>query len=280
MIRLTGLFLLLLFLGSGLKSQTVAGAVIDGKTKEPLAYVHIGVAGKNVGVISNDKGAFNIDLTGIGAEEEIRFSILGYVTRARTKADLTTNGTTVTLEPIAYELEGIVVTSTKGAKVRLGRDKPSKTTTGQSGIDDFGFGGEWGLRVNHEDHKYYLEEVNFHTRFNTVDSVLFRINVYAIEKGLPGKSLLTKPQFTTSYKNDKWITANMLDHELLIAEDVIVTFELVRIWYGDRGNNALFYTMGKQYPEGESFSRESSFAAWEVDARGPIAMYVTGLVQE
>ncbi|MEO0731976.1 MAG: carboxypeptidase-like regulatory domain-containing protein [Bacteroidota bacterium] len=278
--KLNALLVLLALLSASLAAQTVTGSVLDATTQEPLAYVHIGVPGKNLGVISTDVGTFRIDLSTVGPEEKIRFSILGYETRELKKAAFLDGEMKVQLRPIAYPIEGILVTSTKSEKLRLGRDGITKTTTGQGGVEKFGYGGEWGLRIQHEGQDYYLETINFHTRFNTMDSVLFRINVYAIADGLPGKSLLTKPQFTTSYKKDKWITTDMLTHELLVTEDVIITFELVRIWYGKRGGNLLFYTHGKDYSEGRSFSRESSFAAWEVDKRAPLAMYVTGLLQE
>ena len=44
-----------------------------------------------------------------------------------------------------------------------------------------------------------------------------------------------------------------------------------------KGNNQLFYTHGKGYEEGMSFSKDSSFDNWKVNERGPIAMYVTGI---
>ncbi|MEM6380451.1 MAG: hypothetical protein AAF705_19860, partial [Bacteroidota bacterium] len=57
----------------------------------------------------------------------------------------------------------------------------------------------------------------------------------------------------------------------------IVTFELVQIWYSSQGENYLFYTHGKDYKEGMSFSKDSSFDSWKVNQRPPIAMFVTGI---
>lgn len=271
---------LLLLIPFNAQSQTLKGLVLDYNTSEPLAYVNIGVLGKNVGTISTNTGAFQIDLSKIGQNDKIRFSIIGYKSVEIEKPKSSGQELQIKLKPLSYEIPTVVVTENKKVEtVKLGRYKPSKTTTGQSGIEEFGFGGELGIKVTYPGESYYLKDINFHTRFNTVDSVLFRVNVYEIEDGIPGKSKLQKEVFTKSYAKDKWITAHVLSHALKIEEDIIVTFELVRIWYSSSGSNHLFYTHGKGYPEGKSFSRESSFDKWSINKREPFAMFVTGILE-
>jgi hypothetical protein len=263
-------------------SQQIKGIVIDENTGEKLVYVHIGVEDRNVGTISDDQGEFQIELEKIDNNEKILFSSIGYETKVLIKSSIEKDKLVIKLKPTIYELEEVIVTTTKNKsenkRIKLGRYKLTKTTTGQSGIDKFGFGGEWGIQIKYTGIKYYLEEVNFHTKFNTVDSVLYRINVYNAEGGLPTKLNMT--QFVKSYKKDKWIKANFLSHDLLIEDDIIVTFELVRIWYSKKGDNYLFYTHGKNYKEGMSYSKNSSFDKWKVNERPPIAMYITGIVQD
>lgn len=261
-------------------SQTLNGIVIDSISAEPLSFVHIGVEGKNVGLISNDKGEFSIDLSKIEAEDKIQFSIIGYETFLLNSPKNTQEKLIVKLAPFSYKFQTVIVEeSRKTESVKLGRYSPSKTTTGQSGFKEFGFGGELGIKITYPGKNYYLKEINFHTRFNTVDSVLYRLNVYDVKDNLPGKSKLQKEVYVTSYAKDKWITSNLLSHGLKIEEDIIVTFELVRIWYSPKGSNQLFYTHGKGYKEGKSFSRESSHDKWSVNKREPIAMYVTGILE-
>jgi len=286
--RNTNMFLIavVLFLLSSFNcySQQIKGSVIDENTGEKLAYVHIGVEGRNIGTISDDQGVFQIDLEKIGNDERILFSSIGYETKVLIKSNIGAEKLVVKLKPTIYKLEEVIVTATKNKsknkRIKLGRYKLSKTTIGQSGIDEFGYGGEWGIKIKYTGIKYYLEEVNFHTKFNTVDSVLYRINVYKTEGGLPTESKLNKTQFVKSYKKDKWIKANLLHHNLLIEDDIIVTFELVRIWYSKKGDNYLFYTYGKKHKKGMSYSKNSSFDKWRINERPPIAMYITGIIQD
>jgi hypothetical protein len=244
-------------------------------------FVHIGVQGKNLGVISDDQGNFRLDLSSMDEDESVSFSILGYETTQLSKVSILKENLVVKLHPISYRLNEIVVKGVKKQdEIKIGRFKATKTTTGQSGIDKFGFGGEWGIKIKHPGEDYYLKEVNFHTRFNTVDSVLYRINVYHLDQDLPGESILKKEVFTKSYRKDKWISSNLLSQNLMIEEDIIITFELVQIWYRSKGKNALFYTHGKGYEEGMSYSKDSSFDNWSINKRPPIAMYVTGILIE
>jgi len=127
--------------------------------------------------------------------------------------------------------------------------------TGQSGTKEYGWGGEWGLKIFSDEKTYLIQDINFHTRFNTVDSVLFRINIYDIKNELPFKSLLRENIFVKSFKGDKWISKNLLEENLVISDDIIVTIELLRIWYSEKGGNYLFFTHGKRYEKGLSFSR-------------------------
>jgi len=278
---LSALLWILLILPLFGQAQKLSGLVIDQLTAQPVPFVHIGVLGKNVGVISKDDGSFEMDLSSVDDEDLIQFSIIGYETKTlSTPTDLKAP-LEVKLTPIAYEIEPVVIKGDKKVKkIKIGRYKTTKTTTGQSGIKDFGYGGEVGVNIIYPGKDYYLDQIQFHTRFNTVDSVLYRMNVYEIKDGRPGKSLLKKESYTKSYKKNKWIKANMLEHGLIIKEDIIVTFELIRIWWSDRGDNYLFYTHGKNYEAGNVYSRESSLDQWSINKRAPYAIYVTGIPVE
>lgn len=269
---------LLLLLPKAVKCQVVSGLVKHANTQEVLSYVHIGVAGKNVGTITNDLGQFSLDLSSIQGHEKVLISMIGFETISLEKSALNVSQTLeVYLHPISYTVPEIEVVAGRGKEIKLGRHRRSKTTSGQSGVAEFGFGGEWGVKVLYPEESYFLNEISFHTRFNTVDSVLFRLNVYEVVDDRPGNSILLEPIYTTSYSGDKWISGNALAQSILIDDDIIVSFELVRIWYSEQGNNYLFYTHGKGYPEGRSFSRESSHDNWQVDQRAPLAIYISGI---
>lgn len=260
-------FLLLLLSVSVSYAQLISGVVSDSKTNEPLPYVHIGVVGKNMGVISRDDGSYQIDLSTAGPSDVLAFSIIGFDTRSFPVGDLKPGRMDVRLSQKTYTLKEVVIRSKKEQpkSSKLGRFTPSKTTMGQSGKEEFGFGGEWGLRISHNKKKYFINNIQLHLRFNTVDSVLFRINMYKVENEMPGESILQKEIFMTSKKKQKWIVRNLIKENLVLDQDLIVTYEVVRVWFSNRGENRLFFTKGADYPEGLTYYRASSQSSWTVD---------------
>ena len=267
--------ILFVILAFDINAQIIRGEVKDATTQQPLPYVHIGVFNKNMGVISHEDGTFEIDLSRALPDDELGFSMVGYETKKFKLEDLGREYLRIKLVSKPYLLNDVIVRDRKRVTKKLGRTEPSKSTTGQSGDQEFGFGGEWGLRINHEGKEYTLKDIQFHLRFNTMDSVLYRIQVYSIKDSLPAESLLKKELFVKGYKNKKWIVANCEDQHVPINQDVIVTFEFVQFWRSKTGDNNLFITHGNGYKQGTTYHRLSSQDIWSVNAKPPVTMFMT-----
>ena len=95
---------------------------------------------------------------------------------------------------------------------------------------------------------------------------------------MPGKSILKEELFMKSYKRQKWIREDFSDKKIVLTEDVIISYEVVKVWFSDKTNNNLFFTYGKGYDEGKQYMRKSSFDQWHTstDDSFPIALYITG----
>lgn len=271
--------ILLLLAAMSTEAQVITGVVSDQKTNQPLPYVHIGIIGKNLGVISRDDGSYKVDLSAAGRDDVFAFSIIGYETRQFVVKGLSPGKMDIALVPRTYELEEVVVRSKveQPKTEKLGRFTPTKTTIGQSGKEEFGFGGEWGLRINHHGKKYFVDRVSMHMRFNTVDSILFRVNMYRVENDMPAESILSKEIFVTSKKKQQWISRNLEKQNIIMDQDLIVTYEVVRVWFARSGENRIFFTHGSGYEEGRTYFRASSQDAW-TDKYAPATIFLT--VQE
>lgn len=257
-------------------SQTLTGKVTDLKTKEPLAYVHIGVLNKNMGTISKEDGAFSINLSSASSADQLVFSMIGYETVKIEIGKINEYVLSIKMIPKVYELKEVIVRAKRIKEpLKLGRYETTRTTTGQSGYVDYGYGREWGLQIFNEGKKYRVLDVRFHMRFNTVDSALFRVHVYSVKDGLPDESLLRKETLVKSYKNDHWIICYIEDQDLVVAQNVIVTYEVVRFWSKRGEQNQFFFTHGSGYDRGQAFSRESSGDAWKID-QAPMVVLCLG----
>ena len=271
------LFIVLFMVLNYCFSQTVVeGRVVDAETNQGIPYVHIGIVGKNLGAISREDGIFGLTLP-IDFEEnavDISFSRIGYQGNSVSITKSSLGELMIKLVPRPFELKEVVVTSKrKGLKQKkLGGYKKSVYNTGNSNTDSYGVGEEYGIKIKIDNYQYKIDKLNFHTKFNTMDSVLFRLNVYKVsESGFPGPSVLKNQILVKSYNGDKWISVDVSDRNLKIENDVIVSIEPIRLWYDKKEDNQLFYSQCSNC--GEGFHRLSSFSNWEKNA-WPFAIYM------
>ncbi len=252
----------------------LSGTVIDAGSSQRLAFVHIGVIGKNMGTISTEDGSFSIDPQRFEAGDQITFSMIGYkrvtipVEHLKDQMVVKLSRQSIQLKPVEISAEKI-----KDKSIFLGRVDPSKTTTGQSGTTAYGYGGEWGVEIDPKGEEYVLKKVRFHTRFNTFDSILFRVNLYSIQDGLPDTSLLRTEVLTKSYSGDNWIEADVAAQNLKVSSPFVASMELVRLWYSKESENYLFYTHSKA-PVGRTFSKQSSMDNWIEGGIFPVTINV------
>jgi hypothetical protein len=264
---------LFLFAGAA-ASQSIQGTVTDKTSNELLPYVRIGVLHRTVGTISREDGKFTLDFPELRSTDTVVFSMLGYEAQKTSVASLQRNAD-VALKPTSYNLEEVTVSADAIVDLKkLGRFEPTKTTIGHSGTSAWGTGAEWGVEIKTDGDEFQLQKVAFHTRFNTLDSILFRINIYNLKDGQPDKSLLRQNVYVKSYKRNKWIVKDIKSENVVINSDIVVTMEIVRIWYNTSGEKELFFTYGKDVDRLKTFSRESSQSAWEINKMPPLAMYV------
>ena len=69
---------LCLLLTSYCYSQTIHGTVQNTTTKSPIGYVNIGIIGKNIGTVSDEKGNFVIELNDKYDKDSLKFSMIGF----------------------------------------------------------------------------------------------------------------------------------------------------------------------------------------------------------
>ena len=89
-------------------TKEIKGVVLDIDKQTPLPYANIFVLNTNKGTISNEKGHFSIDISGLESDDTIRFQYIGYSTRKLTLAELATISTVFLKEEIFNLSETII----------------------------------------------------------------------------------------------------------------------------------------------------------------------------
>lgn len=111
-------------------AQTIKGTVTDAKTNAPLPYVNIGVIGKGIGTVTDDKGHYSLSLNQNSADT-IRISMIGYQPRAYVISDFLAKFPTpasIALQPDLKQLKEVKVNNKKWKEGILGNTTTSKSS--------------------------------------------------------------------------------------------------------------------------------------------------------
>ena len=178
----------LLFLASQLLAQNNFQAIIaDSNSKQPLAFVNIGVVNKNIGTVSDLDGFFSLKLNPTEKEDLIRFSMIGYKSYTENIASFVkkfSKGDTVFLKEEVLELSEIVLSENKWKRKTLGNKTKSKSIS--TGFTNNELGNEIGVIIPIKDAPTVLETFFFHINENQYRPLVFR----GLKEGLPHKSLV------------------------------------------------------------------------------------------
>ena len=130
-------------------------------------------------------------------------------------------------------------------------------------------GSEIGLRINIKRSPTYLK--SFHTKVLTKKnaSFKFRLNLYAIEKDLPGRTLLKRDIIISSsdIKNG-FMNYDLEPHNITVEDDFFVALE----WIENKDDKPLQFSasiFGSTVVE-----RKTSHAAWEKAPIGSVGFNV------
>lgn len=206
----------------------VAGAqeVLSGRITDSLGlsvpYVNIGVVGKGKGTVSDSKGQYQIDLTGVAQKDSIYFSHLNYYRRAFAVKDLQRDPKVVLVEHV-FELPSFTVS----------QKKPKLQTIKGMGIY---VGGVYYIGedvLNKEEigniitlkHTYLAKEFELPILENTMPNLVLRLQILKIEDDGTLTPLVEKPIYLSIPQNSQ---------KQKIVQELQVVLPKGRIWVGLR----------------------------------------------
>lgn len=89
---------------------SITGSILDNETREPIGYASLGLHGENLYAISNAEGRFTFHVPRAHLTDSVRFSHVGYESRAYSVRDLLKGRNTILLRSKVVYLTEIVVT--------------------------------------------------------------------------------------------------------------------------------------------------------------------------
>ena len=264
------LYYLLLFISSFVWGQDfIIGKVLDEQGIE-LPYVNIGLVGKNIGTVSDEKGIFDLEMdTQNHLQDTLRFSMIGFGSKAFTVAEfLKRKEIEVVLEPSATALEEVVLTTERTdfkTKV-LGNNTTSKLIV--AAFTTNRLGNEMGFVVRGRKRPMILKKFNISIAENDYGPIQFRVNFYNVENELPKENILKEPIYLNTDVTSGLVSLDLTPYEIVMDEDFFISIE----WIEDLGPGTLYFSGG--FFGSPLIAREVSQGKWTKIGSASVGMNV------
>ena len=254
--------LFLLLISSLLRAQHPYDAtIIDADTKAGIPFASIGIKGKNIGTVADERGSFELNISKCDEDDSLKVSAIGYKTKGFTVSEIRlARSKKIILEPIAVKLEEVLITSKKVKRKVLGTSKYStRNCSAFTGTNGNWKGEEAAIRANNEKGKsVYIEDFNFYIIQNKyVDSLVFRLMLYSVNsKNLPGETFLKKPIIFKTAVKQGVVHVDLKSYNITHDNDFFISLECLM----DKMDQTKFCFAGSaKIP---SYVKTSSFMNW------------------
>ena len=244
---------------SGTSAQTFSGKVVDNSNK-PLAYVNIGIIGKNIGTVSGEKGAFNLTIPDSLQNGKVRFSMIGLTTLEFSieefKKKCAGNGIFMMQEETFALREIVIVPKTYITKI-VGNKTTSKTIS--AGFQNNLLGHELGVLMKIKKRPAKINSVSFYFNQCIYDTIFYRLNVYEMAGKEPGRNIMPVPYYLNYTKEQlgELLTIDLASLQLWVEDDFLVTLEIVK----DLGEGGIMFSAGLF--NSPTYFRVTSQGTWE-----------------
>ena len=265
----TGILIFVFLIPGFVYGQLQKGIVLSTETDSGIGFVNIGIIGKNVGTVSDEKGNFSINLDKSYDNDSIRFSIIGYESRTFVISQFKeTPEKNIYLKPVIYNLQEVKVIGRNTKEVIIGEQVTSGNLI--SGFSFNNLGTELGINVETKK-QVRLKDINFNIAICTFDTVTYRLNIYQSLNQTEYKNILTRAIYISFSKDNirNVITCDLRNYSIIIEGNVLITLEL----YKDLGEGSLlFHTDPKT---GFTLHKKTSEGTW-TRTPGVIGLYLHG----
>jgi len=220
--------------------QEISGRVLDNVSEQNLAYVNIGVIGKNVGTVTNQDGTFSIDLMDEYDQDTIRISLIGYLSLEYKVMDfkkLINDSPIIHLEPRSFEIEEVVVSGKKLKTKILGNKTTSRKMSGGFESDDLG--SEVGVPVKIKRKPTYIKKFFASIVESKYDTLKFRLNLYSLKNKMPDQPLLNENIIISTTMETGLFEVDLTEYNIVVQDDFFVSLE----WIEDLGEDGLQFSM-------------------------------------
>ncbi|UOQ68262.1 carboxypeptidase-like regulatory domain-containing protein [Hymenobacter volaticus] len=264
------------------QTKILEGQVLNSRTGEPVPFATLGVPGRGLGTVADEQGRYLLRLPP-SLSDTLIVSCVGFSSAVISPTALAAGKRVFQLAPQEHVLSEI--------KVEHRRMRPALLGNTKSKGDIFWMGGSSGKRTVDTEwgwefgallkpvRKTYLEEFHMYLSANNYELLRFRLNLYAVEQGRPGRALLSQDiQLVCTKQQQGWLTVDLRPYEVLLeAQPVMATVQWLQSEKTDPEDKYFSIPVMRQSRQ-IMVERENSQAAWTVHDMQP-SLYFTVMTE-
>jgi len=243
-------FLILLFAVIFSQAQVISGTVLSKEDNQPIPYAKIGVEYENIGVISDEKGNFSIDLSKTNFSGKLKIEVAGFETYTETVQNFVkANQQQIFLKEKFRNIQEVKITPKKLVDKNWGVNTKTKSivysVNPQLRKDDFL--GETALEF-HTKKKAKIKNINLNiAEFTSDRPVLLRYSIYNEKNGLPDKNILEEEitvELTKDQIKEGTFTLDVNDKNIWVQGKFFVGIQFLKEFEGSIFISAALFRAG------------------------------------
>ncbi|WP_261511043.1 alpha/beta fold hydrolase [Chryseobacterium paludis] len=242
--------LFLLFFAFYLNAQLISGTVFSKEENLPIPYVKIGVEKENVGVISDEKGNFSIDLSKANMGGDIRIEVAGYESYTETiQSFVKYNSQKILLKEKVKNIQEVKLTPKKLVDKNWGVNTKTKSImySVNPEFNQKNFLGETALEFN-ANKRSKIKNINLNIASYVSDQpVLMRYTIYSEKNGFPDKNILNEEitvELTEDMIKSGAFTLNVNDYNIWVQGKFFIGIQFLKKFNGKINISAALFRTG------------------------------------
>ncbi|RAK69961.1 carboxypeptidase-like regulatory domain-containing protein [Hymenobacter edaphi] len=250
----------------------LTGQVLNAHTGQPVPFATLGVPRRGLGTVADEQGRYVLRLPSLA--DTVIVTSVGFSREVVPPAALAAGQREVRLRPEPTTLQTVQIAHRPVRPATLGRTQDKGDvrwmagSSGQETVDN-----EWGWELGAvltPKAPSLLEEFHLFLFDNTYDHLRFRLNLYTLENGRPGKALLSQDvQLTTGRWQKGWLTVDLRPYHIALpAQPVVATVQWLQS-ETSKPENKYFSIPVRRDPKQVMVERENSQALWTIHPLQP-----------
>ncbi len=250
----------------------VSGKVFCKTSGKPLEFVNIGIAGKNIGTVSDINGDFTIKLDTFFKNDTLMFSCIGFEACLVAVSDLAEDVFHhIYLTEKTYELKEVNVRFRKFREKILGVTAKNKSVA--AGFSNNLLGYECGILMRNKK-SALIKQIKINISHCTYDTIFYRLNIYQPKGKNNFENILEQPIYLNLPKASvkETILLDITSKRIFVEGNFLVTLEHVK----NLGDGGLYFCAGLSH---KTYFRKTSQGNWNTVPVG-VSIYVIADVEK